>query len=145
MRKNKTMPKIIKNSKSKFGYDFVNDEGKTIEITSKTTDGYLKLPEIVNGRKLVSIKALESNDGDYDLSTLSATTRISTKTSGTTKTVTSKLNWEDFIDEADLEAYKAIKARAEAKLQKKHVEDQIEATKKVLEELYGKLNIKVEV
>lgn len=139
------MSKIIKNSKSKFGYDFVNDEGKTIEITSKTTDGYLKLPEIVNGRKLVSIKALESNDGDYDLSTLSATTRISTKTSGTTKTVTSKLNWEDFIDEADLEAYKAIKARAEAKLQKKHVEDQIEATKKVLEELYGKLNIKVEV
>lgn len=145
MGKNKTMSKIIRNSKSKFGYDFVNDEGKIIEITSKTTDGYLKLPEIVNGRKLVSLKALESNDGDYDLSTLSATTRTSTKTSGTTRTTTPKLNWEDFIDEADLETYKAIKARAEAKLQKKHVEDQIEATKKVLEELYGKLNIKVEV
>lgn len=139
------MSKIIKNSKSKFGYDFVNDEGKTIEITSKTTDGYLKLPEIVNGRKLVSIKALESTDGDYDLSTLSATTRTSTKTSGTTRTAAPKLNWEDFIDEADLEAYKAIKARAEVKMNKKHIEDQIEATKKALEELYGKLNIKVEV
>lgn len=136
------MSKIIKNTKSKFGYDFVNDEGKTIEITSKTSDGYLKLPEIVNGRKLVSIKALESNDGDYDLSTLSATTRMSTKTSGTT---TTRLNWEDFIEEADLETYKAIKARAEVKMNKKHIEDQIEATKKALEELYGKLNIKVEV
>lgn len=139
------MSKIIKNAKSKFGYDFVNDEGKTIEITSRTTDGYLKLPEIVNGRKLVSIKALESNDGDYDLSTLSATTRTSTKTSGTTRTTTPRLNWEDFIDEADLEMYKAIKARAEVKMNKKHIEDQIEATKKALEELYGKLNIKVEV
>lgn len=139
------MSKIIKNAKSKFGYDFVNDEGKTIEITSRTTDGYLKLPEIVNGRKLISIKALESNDGDYDLSTLSATTRTSTKTSGTPKTTTPKLNWEDFIDEADLEMYKAIKARAEVKMNKKHIEDQIEATRKVLEELYGKLNIKVEV
>lgn len=136
------MSKIIKNTKSKFGYDFVNDEGKTIEITSKTSDGYLKLPEIVNGRKLVSIKALESNDGDYDLSTLSATTRMSTKTSGT---ATTRLNWEDFIEEADLETYKAIKARAEVKMNKKHIEDQIEATKKALEELYGKLNIKVEV
>jgi hypothetical protein len=30
-------------------------------------------------------------------------------------------------------------------MNKKHIEDQIDATKKALEELYGKLNIKVEV
>jgi hypothetical protein len=93
------------------------------------------------GKKWLSESRFSEGITEVDLEALPTK-----NTSGTTtRTVTPKLNWEDFIDEADLETYKAIKARAEAKLQKKHVEDQIEATKKVLEELYGKLNIKVEV
>ena len=93
------------------------------------------------GKKWLSESRFGEGITEVDLEALPAK-----NTSGTTtRTTTPKLNWEDFIDEADLETYKAIKARAEAKLQKKHVEDQIEATKKVLEELYGKLNIKVEV
>ena len=55
---------IIINPQSKFGYDFIREEdGKEIfrkEITSKTTDGYYHLPEIVNGRKLIQAKKLEN-------------------------------------------------------------------------------------
>lgn len=63
------MATIRRNINAKHGYEYVTDDNRVIEITSKTTDGFLKLPEIVNGRKLISLKVL--NDCEtYDLSTL---------------------------------------------------------------------------
>lgn len=133
--------KVIKNANGTYSLD---DNGVITNNLKVTFDkrkgcGDIKLPEGC-GRKYLSESRF--TDGVTEIDLTDAPTRT---TSGTTRTATPKLNWEDFIDEADLEAYKAIKARAEVKMNKKHIEDQIEATKKALEELYGKLNIKVEV
>jgi len=60
---------IRANSNSKYGYDLVivsEDGTETIkELTSKTTDGYLRLPENPLGQKMVSLKKLGSED--YEL------------------------------------------------------------------------------
>lgn len=60
---------IRNNSNSKYGYDFVivNEDGtETIkELTSKTTDGYLRLPENHLGQKMIALKKLGSED--YEL------------------------------------------------------------------------------
>lgn len=57
---------IRNNSNSKYGYDFVivNEDGtETIkELTSKTTDGYLRLPENPLGQKMIALKKLGSED-----------------------------------------------------------------------------------
>lgn len=133
--------KVIKNTNGTYSLD---DNGVITNNLKVTFDkrkgcGDIKLPEGC-GRKYLSESRF--TDGVTEIDLTDAPTRT---TSGTPRTTTPKLNWEDFIDEADLETYKAIKARAEVKMNKKHIEDQIEATKKALEELYGKLNIKVEV
>ena len=133
--------KVIKNANGTYSLDdngVITNNLKVI-FDKRKGCGDIKLPEGCY-RKYLSESRFTNGVTEIDLT--DATTRT---TSGTTRTAAPKLNWEDFIDEADLEAYKAIKARAEIKMNRKHIEDQIEATKKALEELYGKLNIKVEV
>jgi len=60
---------IRNNADSKYGYDFVvvsEDGSETVkELTSKTTDGYLRLPENPLGQKMVALKKLGSED--YEL------------------------------------------------------------------------------
>lgn len=60
---------IRANSNSKYGYDLVivsEDGSETVkELTSKTTDGYLRLPENPLGQKMVALKKLGSED--YEL------------------------------------------------------------------------------
>ena len=133
--------KVIKNANGTYSLDDngVITNNLKVNFDKRKGCGDIKLPEGC-GRKYLSESRF--TDGVTEIDLTDAPTRT---TSGTAKTATPKLNWEDFIDEADLEAYKAIKARAEVKMNKKHIEDQIEATMKALEELYGKLNIKVEV
>lgn len=62
---------IRKNVDSKYGYDLVivSEEGsETVkELTSKTTDGYLRLPENPLGQKMIALKKLETHNGDYEL------------------------------------------------------------------------------
>lgn len=133
--------KVIKNANGTYSLDNngVITNNLKVAFDKRKGCGDIKLPEGC-GRKYLSESRF--TDGVTEIDLTDAPTRT---TSGTTRTTTPRLNWEDFIDEADLETYKAIKARAEVKMNKKHIEDQIEATKKALEELYGKLNIKVEV
>lgn len=60
---------IRNNTDSKYGYDLVivsEDGSETIkELTSKTTDGYLRLPENPLGQKMIALKKLGSED--YEL------------------------------------------------------------------------------
>ena len=60
---------IRANSNSKYGYDLVivsEDGSETVkELTSKTTDGYLRLPDNPLGQKMVALKKLGSED--YEL------------------------------------------------------------------------------
>ena len=60
---------IRANSNSKYGYDLVivsEDGSETVkELTSKTTDGYLRLPENPLGQKMIALKKLGSED--YEL------------------------------------------------------------------------------
>ena len=61
---------IIRNNvDSKYGYDFVivNEDGSEIvkELTSKTTDGYLRLPDNPLGQKMIALKKLGTDD--YEL------------------------------------------------------------------------------
>ena len=136
--------KVIKNANGTYSLDdngVITNNLKVI-FDKRKGCGDIKLPEGC-GRKYLSESRF--TDGVTEIDLTDAPTRTTSGTTGTTRTAAPKLNWEDFIDEADLEAYKAIKARAEIKMNRKHIEDQIEATKKALEELYGKLNIKVEV
>lgn len=61
---------VVKNSVSKFGYDFVvkNDDDeieKIIELTSKTTDGYLRIPSEYHdeiGKKMVRMSILTDDE-----------------------------------------------------------------------------------
>ena len=61
---------VVKNSVSKFGYDFVvkNDDDeieKIIELTSKTTDGYLRIPAEYHdeiGKKMVRMSILTDDE-----------------------------------------------------------------------------------
>lgn len=133
--------KVIKNENGTYSLDNNGVITNNLKVTfdKRKGCGDIKLPEGC-GRKYLSESRF--TDGITEIDLTDAPTRT---TNGTTRTTTPKLNWEDFIDEADLEAYNAIKARAELKMNKKHIEDQIEATKKALEALYGQLNIKVEV
>ena len=60
---------IRANSNSKYGYDLVivsEDGSETVkELTSKTTDGYLRLPENPLRQKMIALKKLGSED--YEL------------------------------------------------------------------------------
>lgn len=60
---------IRANSNSKYGYDLVivsEDGSETIkELTSKTTDGYLRLPDNPLGQKMIALKKLGFED--YEL------------------------------------------------------------------------------
>ena len=61
---------IIRNNvDSKYGYDLVivseNGNETVKELTSKTTDGYLRLPENPLGQKMIALKKLGSED--YEL------------------------------------------------------------------------------
>ena len=133
--------KVIKNVNGTYSLDDngVITNNLTVTFDKRKGCGDIKLPE---GYCRKYLSESRFTDGVTEIDLTDAPTHT---TARTTRTAAPKLNWEDFIDEADIEAYKAIKTRAEVKMNKKHIEDQIEATKKTLEELYGKLNVKVEV
>lgn len=95
---------LIKNTQSKFNYDFIqrDENGNEIvrkEITSKTTDGYLHLPEIINGRKLISLKVLNDAD-EFNLDDLPERAPRNLTTDKTIKT-TKKINLEEYYTEEE--------------------------------------------
>lgn len=148
---------IIKNVNSKFGYDFVqrdNNGTETFraEITSKTTDGYFRLPKgiTVNGRTLCKI----SHIGDAEEFDMDSLGEKAVKTStGTPRTKTSKVDLNEYYtdeEKAQIEKLQAkidkineaAMARAQKDLKKNELKDTLKALdpdtlKAIMAELMG--------
>jgi hypothetical protein len=84
------------------------------------------------GRKWVSESRFKDGEDEVDLEAQATRT-----TSSAPKTP--KLSWLDFVDDEDKEVFEAIKAKAEAKMKKAELMNQIEAQKKLLEKLMAQV------
>lgn len=106
---------IIKNINSKFGYDFVqrDDNGTEtlrVEITSKTTDGYFRLPKgiTVNGRTLCKISHIGDAE-EFDMDSLGEkAVRTST---GTPKTKTPRVDLNEYYTEEEKAQIEKLQAK----------------------------------
>lgn len=141
------MEKVVKNSNG--SYSFVKDDvvisgDLKVRCVKKENGimvvGDIILPENSLGKK--SISTTRFKDGIMEVCLDSLSVRSSSG-SGSVSHSSHRLNWMDFVEGDDKLILEEIRQRAEVKMNKKHIEDQIEATKKALEELYGKLNIKM--
>lgn len=137
------MVKVVKNSN---GYSLVENgvivsENLKVVFDKRKGCGDIKIPEGY-GRKWLSESRFGEGISEIDLENIPSR---EVSSGNSQKVSVCKLNWLDFVDGDDKLILDEIRQRAEVKMNRKHIEDQIEATKKALEELYGKLNIKVEV
>ena len=130
---------IRANSNSKYGYDLVivsEDGSETIkELTSKTTDGYLRLPENPLGQKMVALKKLGSED--YELQQYEGRhTSSKGSSNGTTKK-------EDFLNALALclseEERKTFNELCEKALSRFEIFKKKEMLKKQIAEMQAKL------
>lgn len=135
------MVKVVKNSN---GYSLVENgvvvsENLKVVFDKRKGCGDIKIPEGY-GRKWLSESKFGEGISEIDLENIPS--RV--VSSGNSQRVSiCKLNWIDFVEGDDKLILDEIRQRAEVKMNRKHIEDQIEATKKTLEELYGKLDIKM--
>lgn len=98
--------------------------------------GDIVLPENDFARKWLS----ESRFGDLtEIDLANIPPRQSTGTTSTSTPRPKAQTWEDFLTDEEKEAIADIKKAAEARMARKLLEDQIEAQKKILEELMKKL------
>ena len=138
--------KVIKNENGTYSFDNNGTITNNLKVRCVKKEngimvvGDIILPENSLGKK--SISTTRFKDGITEVCVDSLSVRSS---SGSISHSSHRLNWMDFVEDDDKAILEEIRKRAEVKMNKKHIEDQIEATKKALEELYGKLNIKVEV
>lgn len=133
------MSKIVKNSNSKYGYDFITDDNEVIQLTSKTTDNYFKLPVMVNGRKMISLTWLNSQDSnEIDLSTLpQRNTNVSTNDFIGTKPKASRVivDIAKYLDPQDAELFGELLAKATKRQQIEELRQAIEKATQEIEML----------
>lgn len=106
---------IIKNINSKFGYDFVQRDNKgtetfRAEITSKTTDGYFRLPKgiTVNGRTLCKISHIGDAE-EFDMDSLGEkAVRTST---GTPRTKAPKVDLNEYYTDEEKAQIEKLQAK----------------------------------
>lgn len=127
--------KIVANSNSKHGFDLItidetNNETRK-ELTSKTTDGYLRVAIPEYNIKMVSLKQINSNldeNGEYVLQP-----KAERKTATKTQTVT-KSSWLDYLNENDRKIVDELKAKAEQAMRIEKLKAQIAELEKQLED-----------
>lgn len=127
--------KIVANSNSKHGFDLItidesNNETRK-ELTSKTTDGYLKVAIPEYNIKMVSLKQINSNldeNGEYVLQP-----KAERKTTTKTQTI-AKSSWLDYLDENDRKIINELKAKAEQTMRIEKLKAQIAELEKQLED-----------
>lgn len=127
--------KIVANSNSKHGFDLItidetNNETRK-ELTSKTTDGYLRVAIPEYNIKMVSLKQINSNldeNGEYVLQP-----KAERKTATKTQTV-AKSSWLDYLDENDRKIVNELKAKAEQAMRIEKLKAQIAELEKQLED-----------
>lgn len=133
------MSKIVKNSSSKYGYDFITDGNEVIQLTSKTTDNYFRLPIMVNGRKMVSLAWLNSQDSnEIDLSALpQRSTNVGTNSFVGTKPKASTLivDMAKYLDPQDAELFAELLAKATKRQQIEELREAIEKATREIETL----------
>ena len=126
--------KIVANSNSKHGFDLItidetNHETRK-ELTSKTTDGYLRVAIPEYNIKMVSLKQINSNldeNGEYVLQP-----KAERKTTTKTQTI-AKSSWLDYLDENDRKIVNELKAKAEQAMRIEKLKAQIAELEKQLE------------
>lgn len=127
--------KIVANSNSKHGFDLItidetNHETRK-ELTSKTTDGYLRVAIPEYNIKMVSLKQINSNldeNGEYVLQP-----KAERKTATKTQTV-AKSSWLDYLNENDRKIVNELKAKAEQAMRIEKLKAQIAELEKQLED-----------
>lgn len=127
--------KIVANSQAKYGFDLItidetNNETRK-ELTSKTTDGYLRMQIPEYNIKMVSLKQINSNldeNGEYVLQP-----KAERKTATKTQTV-AKSSWLDYLNENDRKIVNELKAKAEQAMRIEKLKAQIAELEKQLED-----------
>ena len=127
--------KIVANSQAKHGFDLItidetNNETRK-ELTSKTTDGYLRVAIPEYNIKMVSLKQINSNldeNGEYMLQP-----KAERKTATKTQTV-AKSSWLDYLNENDRKIVNELKAKAEQAMRIEKLKAQIAELEKQLED-----------
>lgn len=127
--------KIVANSQAKHGFDLItidetNNETRK-ELTSKTTDGYLRVAIPEYNIKMVSLKQINSNldeNGEYVLQP-----KAERKTTTKTQTV-AKSSWLDYLNENDRKIVDELKAKAEQAMRIEKLKAQIAELEKQLED-----------
>lgn len=127
--------KIVANSSAKYGFDLITiDDSNNVvrkELTSKTTDGYLRMQIPEYNIKMVSLKQINSNldeNGEYVLQP-----KAERKTATKTQTV-AKSSWIDYLDENDRKIVDELKAKAEQAMRIEKLKAQIAELEKQLED-----------
>ena len=126
--------KIVVNPQAKHGFDLIvidesNNETRK-SLTSKTTDGYLRVSIPEYNIKMVSLKEINKNldeNGEYVLQPKTAR-KIATKTQTITKS-----SWLDYLDENDRKIIDELKAKAEHAMKIEKLKAQIAELEKQLE------------
>lgn len=126
--------KIVANSSAKYGFDLItidetNNETRK-ELTSKTTDGYLRMAIPEYNIKMVSLKEIRANlneNGEYVLQPKVA------RKNATAQTV-AKSSWVDYLDENDRKIVDELKAKAEQAMRIAKLKAQIAKLEKQLED-----------
>lgn len=127
--------KIVANSQAKHGFDLItidetNNETRK-ELTSKTTDGYLRVTIPEYNIKMVSLKQINSNldeNGEYVLQP-----KAERKTTTKTQTI-AKSSWLDYLNENDRKIVNELKAKAEQAMRIEKLKAQIAELEKQLED-----------
>lgn len=127
--------KIVANSQAKHGFDLItidetNHETRK-ELTSKTTDGYLRVAIPEYNIKMVSLKQINNNldeNGEYVLQP-----KAERKTTTKTQTV-AKSSWLDYLNENDRKIVDELKAKAEQAMRIEKLKAQIAELEKQLED-----------
>lgn len=127
--------KIVANSLAKYGFDLITIDGSNNitrkELTSKTTDGYLRMQIPEYNIKMVSLKQINSNldeNGEYVLQP-----KAERKTATKTQTV-AKSSWLDYLNENDRKIVNELKAKAEQAMRIEKLKAQIAELEKQLED-----------
>lgn len=125
--------KIVANSLAKYGFDLITIDGSNNvirkELTSKTTDGYLRMAIPEYNIKMVSLKQINENldeNGEYVLQP-----KVARKNAKTQTVV--KSSWLDYLDENDRKIVNELKAKAEQAMRIEKLKAQIAELEKQLE------------
>lgn len=131
---------LVSNPNAQFGYqvEVVNDDGTTevMDVLNIQPNGSLHLPENPSNRQYMMPKAVDKANGRLEL-TYKATRTLGSRKAGTSKTPTPKSSWVDVLTDDERQLYDELKAKAEKRLARKAIEDEIAALKAKLEEVEG--------